>query len=619
MGQTHSRGARRTVAVNMGQRGFLMKRFLSMLGAFLVMCSLLAMIMPEDGRHWEFLKRYFASAPFDACQSPTITVPPTAFSLNTAVAALGSASSTLEIGCTLPVTANVVVPLNITVRIRKPGILTASAPVTVTFYGPFEAARYKVFDANITVLFAVVPPSSDAYPEWWQDNTVQGTTDMTSAINSALATGKAVSLDQGTYQVTELTAPLPDPDIYGKGTYKTIIRSAFAGKVLRIAGGQRCRLRDFAIDGSDVANYGIYMEDSSCIEGILRRISVQHNKGNPGIGIFTVGPNNHSLVFDTVRAILNKTGVKLGPIAYQMQFLMPYFYSNSVYNLDLSDGGGSILLRGGLIELANPDGVANINVGLLQPLIIDGTYFESGTTSTSTDILVTAGPAEIHMTGTSHSGRNVANKAMIINAQTFLTIINGHFRNYLQYPIGPFPESPYPAGTCINIVGGGGIIQVVGGLPFYTNCPMNVGVNPTLTTFLIGNLTVGGDTDARVVISENLGQNGNTSGLLLGAGGTPYLQLKGGVIFEKTGAFAVGKLHLLNNGTADNSNATVADSKAYIDTNGNYIYKGVAFSALGTPSNGATQYCSDCTIANPCASGGSGAFAKRLNGAWVCN
>lgn len=43
------------------------------------------------------------------------------------------------------------------------------------------------------------------------------------------------------------------------------------------------------------------------------------------------------------------------------------------------------------------------------------------------------------------------------------------------------------------------------------------------------------------------------------------------------------------------------------------------FSGLGTPANGTIVYCSDCTIANPCASGGTGALAKRLNGAWVCN
>lgn len=52
---------------------------------------------------------------------------------------------------------------------------------------------------------------------------------------------------------------------------------------------------------------------------------------------------------------------------------------------------------------------------------------------------------------------------------------------------------------------------------------------------------------------------------------------------------------------------------------GNIFSTGVAFASLGTPANGALIYCSDCTIANPCASGGTGALAKRLNSIWVCN
>lgn len=40
---------------------------------------------------------------------------------------------------------------------------------------------------------------------------------------------------------------------------------------------------------------------------------------------------------------------------------------------------------------------------------------------------------------------------------------------------------------------------------------------------------------------------------------------------------------------------------------------------LGTPSAGTIYYCSDCTIANPCAGSGNGAIAKYLNSVWVCN
>jgi hypothetical protein len=47
--------------------------------------------------------------------------------------------------------------------------------------------------------------------------------------------------------------------------------------------------------------------------------------------------------------------------------------------------------------------------------------------------------------------------------------------------------------------------------------------------------------------------------------------------------------------------------------------QGTAFASLGAVTNGAFKYCSDCTIANPCAGGGTGAMAKGLNGAWACN
>lgn len=46
----------------------------------------------------------------------------------------------------------------------------------------------------------------------------------------------------------------------------------------------------------------------------------------------------------------------------------------------------------------------------------------------------------------------------------------------------------------------------------------------------------------------------------------------------------------------------------------------VTFASLsGSASNGQLVYCSDCTIANPCATSGTGAMAKRLNGVWICN
>ena len=60
-----------------------------------------------------------------------------------------------------------------------------------------------------------------------------------------------------------------------------------------------------------------------------------------------------------------------------------------------------------------------------------------------------------------------------------------------------------------------------------------------------------------------------------------------------------------------------------IDPNGQNViaFKNFLFTNIATvlTANGQIGYCSDCTIANPCAGSGTGAIAKRLNGVNVCN
>ncbi len=43
------------------------------------------------------------------------------------------------------------------------------------------------------------------------------------------------------------------------------------------------------------------------------------------------------------------------------------------------------------------------------------------------------------------------------------------------------------------------------------------------------------------------------------------------------------------------------------------------FAGLGTPSDGEIRYCTDCQQTTPCASGGTGAPAERVRGAWSCS
>jgi hypothetical protein len=152
-----------------------------------------------------------------------------------------------------------------------------------------------------------------------------------------------------------------------------------------------------------------------------------------------------------------------------------------------------------------------------------------------------------------------------------------------------------PAGSKINTYGGysGADIFMNASFQQQFSAPINVGGGGG--TVYAGTLS-GAYNSSRVTI---------TSGLAAGSAGAD-------VTLASSGARTAGYSLLVQN------NAT---STMSVDVYGKLTLSPVTFSGLGTgvTTNGTISYCSDCTIANPCAAGGTGAIAKRLNGAWVCN
>lgn len=89
---------------------------------------------------------------------------------------------------------------------------------------------------------------------------------------------------------------------------------------------------------------------------------------------------------------------------------------------------------------------------------------------------------------------------------------------------------------------------------------------------------------------------------------------------------AVTSLTTKNNVLTDIGGLTplVSPLGVWIDNDDNQGSPGVTFAELGTLAtagavNGSRNYCKDCTVGNPCAGSGTGAMARRLNGAWVCS
>ena len=74
-----------------------------------------------------------------------------------------------------------------------------------------------------------------------------------------------------------------------------------------------------------------------------------------------------------------------------------------------------------------------------------------------------------------------------------------------------------------------------------------------------------------ILISGASDTVGHTAGILLRAEGgeaDSALRAKGGIFFERTGTYGVGKLHLANDTSSDNNSATISDAKLTIGSNG---------------------------------------------------
>ncbi|TSA53233.1 MAG: hypothetical protein D4R44_04060 [Actinobacteria bacterium] len=139
--------------------------------------------------------------------------------------------------------------------------------------------------------------------------------------------------------------------------------------------------------------------------------------------------------------------------------------------------------------------------------------------------------------------------------------------------------------------------------PFYMT-----GSATTGTVLLVTNTNAGGNADAMIELS--------TTSV---TGGDAYIRMGNGTTSWAAGLdndSATDVYVISNSASAGSSNAVSFATGTLL---GQMTLTGQTFANIGTPANGTIAYCSDCTIANPCVGGGTGAIGKRLNGVWVCN
>jgi len=195
-----------------------------------------------------------------------------------------------EATTTYTFTTNTTISANYNIAIEK-GVVFDGAG-TLTENGPFKPGRYKVFGDSITVLLG--PGSTDeAYPEWWENNTTPGMTDMTDAINACATAAKTnlikVKFGPGIYLVTEsldfteanqteLAGKREGWIIEGSGQRSTIIKPVLteAYPVMDLTGSAYAQVRDLSIysyDDTGLQTCGILSAYSSTGGGHWQKFS----------------------------------------------------------------------------------------------------------------------------------------------------------------------------------------------------------------------------------------------------------------------------------------------------------------------------------------------------------
>lgn len=223
-------------------------------------------------------------------------------SINAAITAIGGTSATLLISVPQTLTANLDIPANIRVWILKTGSIIKASTFTLVIRGPFEAGLYPVFSGFSTTdvsfqqnAYAVV------YPQWW-GATGNGSTDDTTALQSALNAGYIVEIPPHTvnYKITATLTYHNGQTIYGAGNTRSTIKGNITSPLLNSStpasslGG--LIIRDLGLDNTSSANVG-------------------------SIGLKL--PKISNSIFENLRISNVETGIQIEDVSYYNAFYSP--------------------------------------------------------------------------------------------------------------------------------------------------------------------------------------------------------------------------------------------------------------------------------------------------------
>lgn len=508
-----------------------------------------------------------------------------------AVSAAGSSIRTLAIPRLETITANVTVPTTLTLLFTGTGQLSINTGVTVTINGPVIAGDAQIFAAAGTVTYGSgALARANTLASWW------GKTD--AGINAAIVAMNAGG--GGTVTVT------PGSYIKAGGTWVTItlldhVRLVGPLQMLGERTGQTGK--GAVLLNNDIVNTITYATAgdatlSTAIEGLSFESS---SASGVHLNLAGIGIQNRTLIRgNSLAGKLNH--ILIGAGSYDLWIERNSFYQGAGHQIWSSNSSAS-----GSLSLIFRDNYFSNQAAGFSHIRFDGTaafagveisnnVFAGGTVSTAPLVDIAGSGGVRALVVRSNDFENFSGAAQVALS------INGGNATQIE---GNTMSSGVTAISLLGCVG-----TVLGGNRFGT---------------LTGNaLTIDAASSETLLLPNSamtpIGDSSTTT-MTFGTGVVTFAGHS--LALGKTGAAidfsAVAAAVML----AGSTNLIVYDSAGsnpLLTINASGIAPRVLLQAnLGAPANGTIVYCSDCTIANPCAGGGTGAIAKRLNGAWVCN
>jgi hypothetical protein len=105
--------------------------------------------------------------------------------LSNAILDIGATEVTLIVKSQITLHSSCVIPENIHLKIVKGGSIVTTG-YTLTINGSFSCGLFQAFSGTGTVIFGKIS-SRLVYPEWWGNNSIPGTTNMSDEFNSAIS------------------------------------------------------------------------------------------------------------------------------------------------------------------------------------------------------------------------------------------------------------------------------------------------------------------------------------------------------------------------------------------------------------------------------------------------